>query len=118
MKTSLKFAAIAACLMLSTPSHALDAWEKRQIAFHTLNAVDVIQTCHVLQSGKGYELNPIFGRNPDCGTLVAAKIGGSILQQIIATELRKRDEKAAKLFQIIGVGIQGSVVAWNFTVVF
>jgi hypothetical protein len=83
-----------------------------------LNAIDTIQTCHVLQSGKGFEANPIFGRNPDCATLVAAKIGGSILQQIIASELRKRDEEAAKLFQIIGIGIQGSVVVWNFTVVF
>ena len=70
------------------------------------------------KSGKGVELNPIFGRNPDCGTLVAAKIGGSIIQQIIASELRKRDEEAAKLFQIISIGIQGGVVAWNFTVVF
>ena len=118
MKTSLKFAAIAACLMLSTPSHALDAWRKRQVAYHTLNAIDTIQTCHVLQSGKAYELNPIFGRNPDCGTLVAAKIGASILHQIIASELRKRDEHAAKLFQIMTIGVQGGVVAWNFTVVF
>ena len=116
--TQSKLAAIAVCLMLSTPSHALDAWQKRQVAFHTLNAIDTIQTCHVLQSGKGYELNPIFGRNPDCGTLVAAKIGGSILHQIISSELRKRDEKAAKLFQIISIGIQGGVVMWNFTVVF
>lgn len=105
-------------LSLAAPSHALDAWEKRQIAYHTLNAVDTIQTCHIVQSGKGYELNPIFGRNPDCETLVAAKIGGSILHQIIATELRKRDERAAKLFQIISIGVQGSVVVWNFSVVF
>ena len=116
--TKLQLTALTACLMLSTPSHALDAWQKRQVAFHTLNAIDTIQTCHVLQSGKGVEANPIFGRNPDCATLVAAKIGGSILQQIIASELRKRDEGAAKLFQIIGIGIQGSVVMWNFTVVF
>lgn len=116
--TQSKLAALAACLMLSTPSHALDAWQKRQVAFHTLNAIDTIQTCHVLQSGKGVELNPIFGRNPDCATLVAAKVGVSILHQIIASELRKRDEEAAKLFQIISIGIQGGVVAWNFTVVF
>jgi len=116
--TKLQLAALTACLMLSTPSHALDAWQKRQVAFHTLNAIDTIQTCHVLQSGKGFEVNPIFGRNPDCGTLVAAKIGSSILQQIIASELRKRDEEAAKLFQIISIGIQGGVVVWNFTVVF
>jgi hypothetical protein len=116
--TKLKLTALTACLMLSTPSHALDAWQKRQVAFHTLNAIDVIQTCHVLQSGKGYELNPIFGRNPDCGTLVAAKIGGSILHQIIASELRKRDEEAAKLFQIVTIGVQGGAVVWNFTVVF
>jgi hypothetical protein len=105
-------------LSLAAPSYALDAWEKRQITYHTLNAVDTIQTCHILQSGKGYELNPVFGRNPDCGTLVAAKIGASILHQIIATELRKRDERAAKLFQIITIGVQGSVVVWNFSVVF
>jgi hypothetical protein len=104
--------------MLSAPSHALDAWQKRQVAFHTLNAIDTIQTCHVLQSGKGFEANPIFGRNPDCATLVAAKVGGSIIQQIIASELRKHDEEAAKLFQIISIGVQGGVVMWNFTVVF
>lgn len=110
--------ALAFCLALASPSKALDAWDKRQIAFHTLNAIDTIQTCHVLQSGKGYELNPIFGRNPSCGTLVATKIGGSILHQIIASELRKHDEKAAELFQIISIGVQGGVVVWNFTVVF
>ena len=116
--TKLQLAALTACLMLSTPSHALDAWQKRQVAFHTLNAIDVIQTCHVLQSGKGFEANPIFGRNPSCSTLVAAKIGGSILHQIIAAELRKRDEEAAKLFQLVTIGVQGGVVVWNFTVVF
>jgi hypothetical protein len=116
--TKLKLTVLTACLTLSAPSHALDAWQKRQVMFHTLNAIDTIQTCHILQSGKGHELNPVFGRNPDCGTIVAAKIGGSILQQIIASELRKHDEKAARLFQIISIGMQGSVVTWNFTVVF
>jgi hypothetical protein len=118
MKTLIKFIAVTACLMSATPSLALDAWGKRQVAYHTLNAIDTIQTCHILQSGKGYELNPIFGKNPDCGTLVAAKLGGSILHQLIASELRKRDEGAAKLFQIMTIGVQGGVVAWNFTVVF
>ena len=116
--TKLQLTALTACLMLSTPSYALDAWQKRQAMFHALNAIDMIQTCHILQSGKGYEMNPVFGRNPDCGTIVVAKIGGSILQQIIASELRKHDEKAARLFQIISIGMQGSVVVWNFTVVF
>ena len=114
----MKLPLAALFLFLATPVHALDAWEKRQVAYHTLNAVDAIQTCHILQSGKGYELNPIFGKTPDCGTLVVAKIGGSILHQIISTELRKRDEKAAKLFQIISIGFQGSAVVWNFSVVF
>jgi hypothetical protein len=114
----MKLPLAALFLFLATPVHALDSWEKRQVAYHTLNAIDTIQTCHVLQSGKGYELNPIFGKTPDCGTLVAAKIGGSILHQIISSELRKHDEKAAKLFQIISIGFQGSVVVWNFSVVF
>ena len=109
--------ALAALALIATPAHA-DGWENREIAYQALNAVDVVQTCHIIGSGKGYELNPIFGKHPSCGKLIGVKLAGGVLHYIIADHLRDRDPHAAKIFQIVTLVVQGGVVAANFRLVF
>mgnify|MGYP001199899642 CR=1 FL=1 len=117
MKRLLALAALA----FATPAHA-DGFKNREIAFQVLNAADLIQTCHFISTGRGVEGNPIItsimGETPSCRSLAAFKAGGGILHYLIAKELNKRDPEAAKWFQTVSIGVQGTVVAANFRLIF
>ena len=102
---------IILALLLLIPSPALaNGFERREIAYQLLNAVDAAQTCSFLRRGTAHELNPILGRNPSCKTVVGFKIGAGLLHYIISTNL---PEKEAKIFQIGTIVIQAGVVTWN-----
>lgn len=109
MKRLLPLAALVA-----TPAHA-DAFADREIAFQALNAADAVETCHIVGSGRGVELNPLLGKHPSCGKIVAFKAASGALHYLIAKALPERD---AKTFQVITLVIQGGVVAANLRLVF
>ena len=90
-------------------------WEA---AYLTLSAVDVLQTCDALSRGVARESNPLFGKNPKCGKLVAAKaiLGG--LHFLLFDALRDRSPRAARLGAQLSVGIQGAVVGLNVRYLF
>lgn len=112
MKYWLALAALAA----ATPARA-DDFANRQRVYHALNAIDAAQTCHILGKG-GRELNPILGSHPSCMNVVTFKLASSMAHEFIARKLNERDSDAARVFQIISIGIQGGVVAANFRFVF
>lgn len=103
--------------LIATPAHA-DGFTNREIAFQVLNAADAAQTCHVVGSGKGYELNPILGKYPSCGKVIGIKVATGLIHYIIADHLRDRDPKTAKVFQIVSIVVQGGVVGANMRLVF
>lgn len=92
-----------------------DRWET---AYQVLNAVDVAQTCDFLHRGVGHELNPLFGRNPKCTTLIAAKGAFGIAHWLAYRHVRARNPKIARLMAITSVAVQGSVVALNLRLTF
>lgn len=109
--------ALAALALIATPAHA-DGFRDREIAYQALNAVDAVQTCHIVGSGRGYELNPLLGKHPSCGKVVGVKLATGLIHYLIADHLNDRNPKAAKAFQIVSIVIQGGVVAANFRLVF
>lgn len=117
------FTLAAPCTLLvyHTPAQA-DSFKDREIAFQVLNAADAATTCHAVNSGQAVEGNPliagILGKRPKCGELIAFKAATGALHWLVAHEINKRDPKAAKVFQIVSIGIQGGVVAANLRFVF
>jgi len=106
--------------LIATPAYA-DGFANREIAWQVLNAADAAQTCHIVSRG-GSEANPlaraIIGRTPSCGTTVGFKLASGVLHYVIADHLRDRDPKAAKVFQIVTLVVQGGVAAANMRFVF
>ncbi len=111
--------ALAALALLAScqPAYA-DSFQTREIAFQALNAADAAQTCHIVGTGRGVELNPILGRHPKCGEVIAFKAGVGVLHYLLADYLRDRDPRAARLFQIATIAVQGGVVAANLRFTF
>lgn len=112
----MRFILAAIALCFAVPA-AADDFEKRELTFQRLNAADAITSCIAFDRGF-VEANPIIGRDATCGRVVAVKVGVGLLHWLIARELEERDPEAAKFFQIVSIGIQGSVVAWNVKVMF
>lgn len=90
-------------------------WE---IAFQGLSALDAIQTCSFLASGKGREANPVFGRNPSCAKVVGIKAGLGLVHWLLFTRLRRDDPAQARKAARISVFVQGAVVTANMRLMF
>lgn len=86
---------------------------KWEIGYLALSAIDAAQTIHCLNRGVCEEANPIFGKNPKTSTLIAAKVGGSLLHFTAFSILNKRHPKTALRMAQISAGLQGGVVLLN-----
>ena len=105
-------AALLAAALIATPAHA-DGFTDREIAYQALNAIDAVQTCRALHTGRGVELNPILGRRPSCGAVVGYKAAGGVVHYVLVKALNDQDPHAAKVLQIFSIVFQGGVVAAN-----
>jgi hypothetical protein len=83
-----------------------------------LSAIDAAQTIRCLKRDLCEEGNPLFGRHPSAGTLIAGKLGGGVLHYLLMNELNKRDPKVALRTAQISAGLQGGVVAMNARIAF
>jgi len=104
--------ALFALALIATPAHA-DGFTNREIAYQVLNAVDTAETIDCLNQDVCHEANPLLGRNPSPGKLIAVKAGTGVAHYAVARFLRYRDPEAARLFQFLTIAIQGGVVAAN-----
>lgn len=77
-----------------------------------LVATDLVLTCAILSKG-GREANPIYGKNANCGRVVAIRGGLSLLQYLLARGSINRDPVRAKKGLQISLAIQGVPVIWN-----
>jgi hypothetical protein len=123
MKTlaALAGAMLALC---ARPAHAreADGWDKikrMEIAWQALNLADLAETETCLRHRDGcHEANPLMGRDPSTGKLVAVKLGGGLAHYLIARAIAERDPHAARLFEWVSLAVQGGVVAANLRFVF
>lgn len=88
-----------------------NAWRKFWIA-QGLAAADIALTCVLLSKG-GRELNPIYGKNADCGRIAAIRGGVAVLQYVLARRVIERDPHGAGKALNVTIAIQGVPVAWN-----
>lgn len=88
-----------------------NAWRKFWIA-QGLAAADIALTCALLSKG-GRELNPIYGKNADCGRIAAIRGGIAVLQYVLARRAIERDPHRAGKALNVTIAIQGVPVAWN-----
>ena len=85
------------------------------VAFNVLNFIDYHQTINHLHRG-GYELNPIAGRHPSDGVVLAGVVAESALQYAITGYLADKNPKLQFFFQGLSVGFKGLNVMWNYRV--
>lgn len=110
-------ALIAAALLSATPAAAKDVPDSEYV-FQALNIIDGLQTIDCLKRDVCHEANPLLGRNPSTGKLVAVKVGTGVIHYLIARRLYERNPRAAHLFETISIGIQGGIVAANLRFAF
>jgi hypothetical protein len=98
-----------------------DGWDRirhLEIAFQALNAADFAVTAHCLRRDICHELNPLLGRHPSTGKLLAVKIGTGAVHYLVARRLARTDPGAARVFEIVSIVVQGGVVAANARILF
>lgn len=86
---------------------------RREVAFQVLNLVDAVQTADCLRRDVCREGNPLYGRNPSTGKLLAVKGALGVLHWVAFSHLRKTDPYAARRFATWSVVLQGGVVVAN-----
>lgn len=84
----MRYLMIVAILVLSTPAHAFEEWDKTEIgmeiAYVGLHLVDWGQTLDIEHHPNLYETNIILGRHPSRAKINAFFSAGVIIQPIIA----------------------------------
>ena len=90
-------------------------WE---VAYLSLSAIDLVQTCDALHRGVAVEKNPLFGEKPSCAKLTAAKLLMGGVHFLLFDAMRDRSPKVARLAAQMAIGIQGTAVALNMRYTF
>lgn len=110
-----------ACIMVALAALALAAQPlpNEEYVFQALNAVDALQTVYCMKEVEGCrEINPLLGKHPSAGAIIAFKIANGALHLAVTRALQKHHPEWVKPWQILSISVQGGVVAANFRVVF
>ena len=91
---------------------------RREIAYQVLNVVDAVQTISCLERGVCHEMNPLLGRNPSSGRVLAFKAASGGVHYLVTRLLEAEAPGAVNGWQITTIAIQGGVVAWNMQFIF
>lgn len=118
----LSLLALAAAVQGPPDTTRADRVRTKEIVWQVLNVVDTVQTCYIVESGRGTEANPILrytlGKRPKCVELALAKITFGALHFLLYEVLSDRDIRDAERFENISLIVQGGVVAANMRFVF
>ena len=90
-----------------------------EYVWQALNIVDAAQTIHCVRTIDGcYEANPLLGKHPSTGKIIAFKAANGVGHLLVTRYLQKHKPHLVKKWEIISIGIQGTVVVANLRVVF
>lgn len=92
--------------------------EHWELAYLALSAVDVAQTAECINRGRCAEGNPLYGRHPKVGRLVAIRAAVDVAHYGIFKYLNDRNPIDARSFAIGSAVVQGGVVALNLRYAF
>jgi len=115
--TKLKYLTTAAALAFSTSAYA-EPLPKLEYAWQALNVIDAVETAHCLDKGTCEEMNPIIGKHPSTGKLIAYKAGMGVMHYAVTRLLQDHAPKWVRIWEIASVTVQGGVVAANMRFVF
>lgn len=87
-------------------------WE---LGYLALSAVDAAQTISCVQDHTCHEANPIYGRHPSPARVILTKLAGGVLHFWLVHGMIKKNPWEARLTAQLSAGIQGFIVAINFT---
>lgn len=90
-------------------------WE---MAYLALSAVDLAQTASCLHRERCSEANPLIGRHPSMGKLVAIRAAGGLAQYGVFRYLNDRDPIKARSWAIGATVVQGLGVGLNARLMF
>lgn len=90
---------------------------RMEAAYLTLSAIDTAQTIYALRTGRGQELNPLFGRQPSTFKILGAKSLLGAFHYIGFRSLNRNNPKAAFRVAALSALVQGGVVGLNMRVV-
>ena len=115
MRALLALAALIATPAFAQPTH--DSVMREEVAFQALNAADAATTCIALSRG-AKEANPLFGKKPSCGKVIAVKAAAGALHWFFMDRTARHDPETARWVVRGSILIQGGVVGWNIGVIF
>jgi hypothetical protein len=95
---------------LNKTRNAAVQWE---IAYLGLSAIDAAQTISCLRREVCHEGNPLFGKHPSTGKLIAAKVGLGLAHVALFKYVYDRSPKTALRAAQISAGLQGGVILLN-----
>jgi hypothetical protein len=91
---------------------------KWEAGFLVLSAIDAAQTISCLNRNRCTEGNPIWGRHPSTGKVIAAKLGLGLVHLGIFKLIADRDPHTALRAAQVSAAIQGGFVVLNAHVAF
>jgi hypothetical protein len=92
--------------------HDAIRWE---LGYLALSAVDAAQLMNCLHAHTCHEANPIYGRHPSTARIILTKAIGGAFHFWLVNGMNKRNPREARLTAQLSAGIQGFIVAINFT---
>src|SRR5436853_2732514 len=121
--------AAGGALSISTPVCAETTWQpattrsvwegsgsaglRWELSYLALSVIDTAQTINCLNRNMCEEANPIFGKHPSPGKLIAAKLAFGAAHFAMFNHLNKKNPRGALRFAQGSVLVQGGVVALN-----
>ena len=97
-------------LRIAPEQRTKSAAYKWEAAFLALSAVDAAETISCVNRATCTEHNPIWGRHPSTGTIVAAKLGLGLVHFGIFKLVADRDPKTALRVAQVSAVVQGAAV--------
>lgn len=92
--------------------HDAIRWE---LGYLALSAVDAAQLIDCLHAHTCHEANPIYGRHPSTARIILTKAIGGAFHFWLVNGMNKHNPREARLTAQLSAGIQGFIVAINFT---
>jgi len=107
--TGLAFALLAGCASMPPQDRAAE------LAYQSLHVVDTLQTLSIRHTPGTWETNPMLGRSPSDGAVLAYMAGEAALHLIVSDQLARHDAPAwmRAAWHVTSVGMATNTVRSN-----
>ena len=105
---------LASCLLTGCASMA-PAERASELSYQSLHLIDTLQTLDIRRHPWGMETNPVLGRQPSDGAIIAYMAGEAVLHLIVSDQLARHDAPAwmRAAWHVTSVSMAGNTVRNN-----